>query len=233
MGFWFSQIPDLKEHFQLILFDPRGVGRSDKPLTPYSIADEAGDLVELQKELGLDRAHVLGVSRGGTIAQELAIRHPDRVNRLVLAVTHLGGPAYLQATADVWAEMFNFVGLTPEQIFRRGVELVTTPEFFRSNGPIVDRIVQMRLSDPQPLHSFHLQFDSARRFDSRDRIGQIAAPTLAIAGEHDRFVPREMVVRLAGAIPGSRYLEIPGASHYVFIERPDVFNREVIRFLLD
>lgn len=231
MRFWFLQIPALQQEFQLILFDPRGVGRSDHPLQPYAIDDEVEDLRLLIRELGLQSSHVLGVSRGGYVAQELAIQHPDLVDRLVLAVTHQGGPEYLEATAQTWTEMFNVIGLSPEQIVQKGLRLVTTDDFFFSNQVLVNQIVHMSLTDPQPFHSFQLQFESARRFDSRGRAGRITAQTLVIAGESDRLVPSTMASRLAGTIPGAIFKEIKNAAHYVFIEQAELFNREVIGFL--
>jgi len=229
--FWFRQVPELSRHFRLILFDNRGVGRSDKPDEPYSIAGDAADAVGLLDFLGIDRAHVLGVSRGGYIAQEIAISYPERVRKLVLLGTHYGGPEYMELTRDLWKEILDVKGLAPDEIYRRGIRYAVTEEFFERERELVEEMVRMRLKLSQPAYAFKRQFDAAAAFDVKDRVHLIKAPTLLLAGKEDRVVPLVLMERLAERIPNARLVVVEEASHLLFIERPEVVNREIVRFL--
>lgn len=229
--FWFLQLPALQQRFRTIVYDCRGVGRSSKPKEPYTIANDAADALSVLDALEIDRAHVLGLSRGGYIAQELAIEHPERLNRLVLMATHYGGPAYLEATSELWDEILDIEGLSMDQIFRRGIAYSTTPEFFSSHPEMVEHLVAMRVEQPQPAYSFKLQFDSAAAFDAREWVGRIRAPTLVLAGRQDRVVPLEFAERLFRAISGARLTVVEDAAHLVFVEQPDAVNRLLLEFL--
>ncbi len=229
--FWFLQLPVLRQHFRTVIYDCRGVGRSSKPEESYTLADDVADALTVLDALKIKSAHVVGLSRGGYIAQELAIAYPERVNRLALMATHYGGARYLEATSKLWGEILDIEGLTREQIFRRGIEYTTTAEFFTSHQEMVGRLVAMRMEQPQPAFSFKLQFDSAVAHDTLARLGRIRAPTLAIAGRLDRVVPLEFVENLCVAIPGARLTVVENAAHMVFLERPEEVNRLLVEFL--
>jgi pimeloyl-ACP methyl ester carboxylesterase len=229
--FWFLQLPVLQQHFRTVVYDCRGVGHSSKPEEPYTLADDAADALAVLDALGIDRTHVVGLSRGGYIAQALAIDHPQRVNRLALMATHYGGPAYLEATSELWREILDIEGLSRDQIFRRGIEYTTTPEFFSSHQEMVERVVALRMEQPQPAFSFKLQFDSAVAHEARERVGRIRAPTLVVAGAQDRVVPLEFVEKLYRAIPGARLAVVEDAGHLLFLEQPDVVSRLLVEFL--
>jgi len=228
---WFAQLPYLSQRFRAVVYDCRGVGASDKPDLPYDIADDAGDAVGLLDALGIERAHLLGVSRGGYIAQEIAIRHPERVARLALLVTHAGGPEYLAATKPLWDEILDVRGLTAEQIFRKAAQFSTAPEFFETRRETVEAIVAARMASVQPASAFRRQFESAAAFDARERIGRIEAPCLVVAGEKDRIVPLRFVQALASGIPGARLEIVRDAAHLVHVEKADLVNRTVVDFL--
>lgn len=229
--FWFRQVPELSRHFRLILFDNRGVGRSDKPDEPYSIAGDAADALGLLDVLGVERAHVLGASRGGYIAQEIAISYPERVRKLVLLCTHYGGPEYLELTRDLWKELLDVKGLPPDEIHRRFICYAVTEGFFERERELVEEMVRMRLELPQPAYAFKRQFEAAAAFDVKDRVHLIRAPTLLLAGKEDKIVPLVLMERLAERIPKARLVVVEEAGHFLFIERPEVVNREIVRFL--
>ena len=168
---------------------------------------------------------------GGYIAQEIAINYPERVRKLVLLCTHYGGPEYLELTGDLWKEILDVAGLSLEEIYRRGIKYSTTPEFFENSKDLVEKVVRMRLENPQPACAFQRQFAAAAAFDSKDRLQKIRAPTLVLAGKEGRIVPLELVKRLAEAIPGARLRVIEGAAHLLFIERPEEVNQTIIAFL--
>lgn len=229
--FWFFQVPEFSKRFQAIVYDNRGIGDSDKPDEPYSIAGEAEDAVGLLDHLKIDRAHVLGVSRGGYIAQELAISHPERVKKLILIGTHYGGPEYLEATKELWTEILDVAGLSLEEVYRKGVKYLTTPAFFARETKMVERLVEIRMANPQPAYAFQRQFAGAAAFDAKERVKGIAVPTLVIAGEEDRVVPNWLSEKLARQISNARFEIIEGVAHLSFIEQPDVVNRMVVEFL--
>ncbi len=108
--FWFLQLPVLQQRFRTIIYDCGGVGHSSKPEEPYTLADDAADALVVLDALSIDRAHIVGLSRGGYIAQAMAIDHPERVNRLALMATHYGGQAYLDATSEIWRKILDIEG---------------------------------------------------------------------------------------------------------------------------
>lgn len=229
--FWFPQVPGFSKYFKTIVFDNRGAGRSEKPDEPYSIAGMAADAVGLLDHLKIEQAHVLGASMGGYIAQEIGIEHPERMKRLVLLCTHYGGPEYLELTGDLWKEILDIAGLSPEEIYRKGIRYSTTPGFFERDKELVEKLVQMRLENPQPAYAFQRQFAAAAAFYSKERLQKIQTPTLILAGREDQIVPLELQERLAEAIPNAQLKAIGNAAHLLFIEQPGEVNRAVIEFL--
>ena len=123
---WFSQVPVFSKDFTTIIFDNRGTGRSDKPDEVYTIQQMAGDTIALLNDLGVPLAHILGVSMGGLIAQEMAIEFPDRVKKLVLISTHYG-TGYWEATKAVWEQILSMSTGTLEEILREKLKFVLAP----------------------------------------------------------------------------------------------------------
>jgi pimeloyl-ACP methyl ester carboxylesterase len=225
---WDRQLPDFSRHFRTIVYDNRGVGRSSKPEGPYTIAMMADDLAALLDALGVARAHVLGASMGGMIAQEFALRHPDRVDRLVLVATTAGGRAHVPMSPETLARF-----LAPAAPGREGVRerlrLAFTDAFLATD--YAERMIGFRLADPQPAHAFRAQAAAGAGFDRSATIAQIAAPTLVAAATEDLLVPIANARLLHERIPDSRLIEYEGLGHQFFIEAADRFNRDVIEFL--
>ena len=249
---WYKQIPAFSRRYQVILFDNRGAGNTDKPDTEYSTEIMADDASGLLRTLGIGPVHVLGISLGGFIAQELALRHPDLVKSLVLVSTNSGpgqrvmrNSQHLNGLFKLWGilpgtfEMggkasapFGFeYGLTKEERIRYGLSLAFTPEYFEGHPDEIDRIVSWRLDNPQPGYAWRRQLTAGMNFDSSGRAEGIDAPALVINGSEDRIVTPESVRELARRIPDSRYIEIGGSGHLLFIERSDEFNETVMGFL--
>ena len=230
-GMWFLQVPALASHFRTITFDNRGVGKSDKPDEEYSASLLASDAAGLLEALGITKAHVVGVSLGGYIAQELALRFPDLVDRLVLMAASCGGPDYLKLTKGLWDEIATLAGLPPEQIIRRGMSFATTEEFYRGHSELIDRSVAIRMENLQPLYAFTRQSAAAMNFDSRDRAHLIRRPTLVLAGAQDRVMPPVLTEELARRIPGAEIKILPRAAHLLFLEEAQAVNALIVRFL--
>jgi pimeloyl-ACP methyl ester carboxylesterase len=230
-GMWFLQIPALSRHFRTIVFDNRGVGKTDKPDEAYSVALMASDTAGLLGALGIQKTHVVGVSLGGYIAQELALEYPDLVDRLVLLSTSCGGPKYAELTTAFWGEVAALAGLPPEEIIRQGMALSTTGEFYRANPELIDRSVSIRMEKLQPLHAFTRQSKAAMNFDSNHRAHLIRHPTLILAGARDRVMPPVLTEELAKKVPHAQFKVFPHAAHLLFLEEADALNRVIVDFV--
>jgi len=230
-GMWFLQIPDLSRHFRTIVFDNRGVGRSDKPDEEYTVSLMASDAAGLLQALGIGKAHVAGVSLGGYIAQELALSQPGLVDRLVLMATTCGGPEYAEMTKALWEEVAALAGLPPEEIIPKGMALAAAPAFARSHPELIERSVVIRMETLQPLYAFNRQAVAAYNFNSKDRSHLIHNPTLILAGDQDRVMPLQLTQAMAKKIPNARINVYPDTGHLLFLERAKEINQAIIEFL--
>ena len=218
----------LATSLQVVTFDNRGIGQSDAPQGPYSVAAMAADAVQVLDEAGIERAHVVGTSLGGMVAQELAASAPDRVDRLVLACTTPGGPRSFpipQATIDLMGRMAE---LPPEQALRAFVEnaLGDSPR----NG-LADRIFEYRLANQPRPDGWQAQAAAGAAFDFLDRLGEIGAPTLILQGLEDKVVDPRNAQLLNDGIAGSRVELFPDCGHLFFWEEPERFARTVTEFV--
>ena len=212
---WFRQVPPFARHFRTITFDARG----ERDLKG-GVADLAADAVVLLEHLGVKKAHVLGTSLGGFVAQELALVRPDLVDRLVLVCTSYGrgGPE----TISPWA-LADMIGLP---------SLSAASDAYRAGHPEeFEQLVHWRLADSPSLSTYYQQMRAGARFDVSRDVGHITSPALVIHGAEDRYVPVANAAALAEAIPGSRLRVLDEAGHLVFIERYADVNREVVTFL--
>ncbi|MCA1848153.1 MAG: alpha/beta hydrolase [Actinobacteria bacterium] len=223
---WFKQIPALSRHFRTISFDARG----ERDLEG-GVADLVADVVALLDHLNVRKAHVLGTSLGGFVAQELALERPDLVDRLVLVCTSYGreGPESMSPWA--LADMIGWPSLTAEKAVRRGLEAATSDAYRAERPEEFEQIVRWRLADSPSLSTYYEQMRAGARFDVSRDVGSITSPTLVIHGSEDRYVPVANAVALAEAIPDARLRVLDGAGHLVFIERFADVNREVVTFL--
>ncbi|MDY6916888.1 MAG: alpha/beta fold hydrolase [Chloroflexota bacterium] len=228
---WAFQVPEFSRRFRVITFDNRGAGRTDAPDEPYSLETMADDAAGLLDCLGIDRAHVLGLSMGGMIAQELAIKHPARVHALVLATTAAGPYPWathvLRATLRLAEE-----GASQEALTQLRVSWLFTDRFFE-NPDLVQLAVDTMLANPhrQPVYAYARQFAAARQHDARERLGRIAAPTLVLVGRQDILLPVRLSEELAAGIPGAELVVLEGGGHGFLVEVADDFNRAVLEFL--
>jgi pimeloyl-ACP methyl ester carboxylesterase len=227
------QIPAFSTEFQVIAFDNRDSGRSSKATASYTIADMADDVAGLMDGLEIERAHLLGHSMGGMIAQEFALGHPERLDKLVLTGTEAGTGRAKFDPITIWSfvKQNDTEGLTfaAEQI----VWLFST-DFLRNHDAVDDTLALLG-SNPNPIapKAYERQANAYINHDALDRVGKIEAQTLVLAGDRDRLIPPWIGRELAEAIPGAKFhlLEGPGSSHAVLLERPDDYNNVVLSFL--
>jgi len=230
---WEPVLPGLAERFDVVLFDNRGIGESDAPPGPYTVAEMAADAVQVLDEAGIERAHVVGTSLGGMIAQELALGHPERVDRLVLACTTPGGPKAHPMPQVTVALMAEAATLAPEVALRRFVENALSPGTVAGHPELVDEIMAHRLATAQQPPAWAAQASAGAAFDAYDRLGALTAPTLVQHGDEDVVVDPQNADRLAELVPAARLERFPGTGHLFFWEAPERFVSSVSAFLED
>ena len=227
-GRWgfFKQMPALSRHFRTITFDVRGEQDLDN-----GVADLTVNVVALLEHLRVRKAHVLGTSLGGFVAQELALKRPDLVDRLVLVCTSYGSQSPETMSPWTLADMIGWPSLSTEEAIRRGLETATSDAYRAERPEEFEQIVRWRLADSPSLSAYYKQARAGARFDVSRDVQHISSPTLVIHGTEDRYVPVANAATLAEAIPGTRLRILDDAGHLVFIERFADVNREVIAFL--
>jgi pimeloyl-ACP methyl ester carboxylesterase len=222
----------LAERFQVVTFDNRGTGRTDKPEGPYSIAQMASDAVGLMDHLVWSSANVMGVSMGGMIAQELTLNYPERVKRLVLACTNCGGQEQVLAAPEALSLLTLPRGeLSEEELLRATLPLLFQPEYIEKNQELIDEVIKRLIIAPTPPKSFMNQFQGISTWSAHSRLGGIKQPTLVITGDEDILIPPENSRILAEAIPDCRLEEIRGGAHGFISQFPDKVADEVLAFL--
>jgi len=229
-----AQVPALSQIFQVVVFDNRDVGRSSKAAAPYTIADMADDVAALMDALDITRAHLLGLSMGGMIAQQFALRYANRLNRLVLSGC---GAAPARVAFDP-IRTWNWVKANDSsgQVFACQQFTWLFSAAFLRNKEAVQQTISMLTSNPHPVspEAYNRQAEAYLRYDALDRLADITSPTLVIVGEQDLLTPPWVCREVADSIPGSEFeiIKGDGSSHVVPIERPGEFNHLVTRFLV-
>ena len=231
---WFRQIPGLSQEYRVVAFDSRGNGRSDKPDVPYTMEIFARDLAGLLNALSVDAAHIYGISMGGMIAQEFALRYPDRVISLILGCTSCGGThsiGFDEETVTFLLDMERMERLTPEEQSREWLPFDFSRDFIDNNPDIVEQYIAMRVECSPPLQSSMRQAEAIMLHDTYDRLPEIKAPTLVIAGAADRLIPVENSRILASRIPNAELVILENMGHGFTGEAPEEANKAVLDFL--
>jgi pimeloyl-ACP methyl ester carboxylesterase len=231
---WFEQIEELSKTFRVITFDPRGVSRSaiDENLTgTISLPAIAADIADLLDFLEIEKANVLGVSFGGFVAQEFALKFPERLNKLILACTSFGGKNHVAPDLEVLAAFIAADDLNKQERVRRFMIPAFTPEFAASHAETIEKVCNLRTENIVPEKVYSQQLTCAVTFDAEQRVSQIQAETLVLTGDRDIVVPPQNSLNLAKAIPQATLKIVENGSHMFFIENAAEFNQTVIEFL--
>jgi pimeloyl-ACP methyl ester carboxylesterase len=218
----------LAERFEVVLLDNRGIGESDAPPGPYAVADLTGDVLGVMDAAGLERAHVVGTSLGGMVAQELALTAPERVLRLVLVCTSPGGANAVPMPEQTVRLLAEAPALEPAVALRRFVENALAPD---APEKLVERILGHRIRTAQPLEAWLAQAAAGAAFDAWSRLPDLAAPTLVLHGTADRVIDVGNADLLVERIPGARLELFPGCGHLLYWEQPARFVEVVGEFL--
>ena len=223
-------VPAYAQHFDCIRYDNRGAGRSPAPWRLTSIPELAGDAVRLLDALGLDSAHVYGLSMGGMVAQEMAIRFPDRVRALVLGGTTHGGPRAVLPSPKVAAALT--ARGAPATLRAELVGRALFSERFRAEHPDLVRAHLRDLGEHRSsVRGLTSHFWASAYHDTRARLGRIAAPTLVLHGGADELTPLENARRLAALIPDATLEVIEETGHGYLLEQPEESLRRFTSWL--
>jgi 3-oxoadipate enol-lactonase len=230
-GWLALQVPEFAPQHRTVIFENRGVGDSQDPGGPFSTADLADDLAGLLDALGIERAHVLGVSLGGMAAQEFALRHPGRLERLVLTGTYARPDAKRRLLLEKWREMARS-GTSPE-VFVLERLLWTLQDETLEQKDLIEAMSESFPGSGLPISPdlFVRQCDACLRHDSVDRLRQIPHRTLVICGRQDQLTPPKLHRELADEIPNARLVTLSYGAHLIMAESAQRFNETVLQFL--
>ncbi|MCY7375683.1 MAG: alpha/beta hydrolase [Pyrinomonadaceae bacterium] len=231
---WFRQIEDLSKDFRVITFDPRGIGQSkagESDLQNLSMKNYIADVLQILDALEIEKAHVLGASFGGFVAQEFALAFPERVGKLILACTSAGGKHHVKPDIEILRSFAPDASLPTGEKIRRFIRPAFTAEFNRERAAEVEEVCQLREQNEVAEAVYLAQLQTAFTFNAADKIGAIENETLVITGDKDSVVPMENSLNLAKEMPNATLKIIENGSHLFFIENADEFNCAVKEFL--
>ena len=211
----------LERDFAVTVYDNRGVGKSARMVEPFTIADLADDAAGLLDALGLESAHVLGISMGGMIAQELALRHPERIRTLTLGCTYCGGQGSALTSQDVWQRLADgMMSGDRERALRTGYEANVSRAYADQEGTYETwREVMSQM--PAAVKVIMAQVQAIGGHDTSERLKDVAAPTLVVHGDEDEMLPVANGRMVAERIPGARLEILEGVGHMFFWEQPE------------
>jgi 3-oxoadipate enol-lactonase len=226
---WGDPFTDLlADQVETIAYDHRGIGRSSRVEQPFSITDLADDAAGLLDALELDSAHVVGISMGGMVAQELALRHPDRLRTLTLGCTYCGGPGSALTQEAVITRLGEaMMSGDRERAIRTGYE-VNVAASFAADEANFEAFRSMALALPAPVPVIMLQMQAIAAHDTSARLGEVRAPTLVIHGDEDLMLGVDNGRLIASLIPGARLEVLEGVGHMFWWEQPERSARLVL-----
>lgn len=232
-GHWFVIRDRLVKEHRVIMFDNRGTGRSDKPDIPYTAEMMTGDIIGLLDCIGISVTSIFGVSMGGMIAQEFALRYPGRVKNLILGCTSCGGPNAVRSTPEAAAFLFDpeRAKLTDEEKAYATIPWLWNQDFIDAHPEAVKRYVATTTEHPTPPHAYMCQANFLMTFNSYNRLPKLKAPTLVICGDKDRLIPFENSQILASRIDGSELVILKNAGHGFISDSAEESSRTIIQFL--
>ncbi|MBA4123519.1 MAG: alpha/beta hydrolase [Acidobacteria bacterium] len=232
---WFKQTEELSKDFRVVTFDPYGVGKSKSPNNRgkgnSSLEVFAEDVLGLLDALEIEKAHIVGASFGGFVAQEFALKFPERLNKLVLVCTTAGGANHVRPSIEVLRSFAPDASLTRGEHIRRFLRPAFSEEFNVDRADEVERVCRMREESDVSETTYFDQLETAFNFDLENKIRSIKAETLVLTGDKDLIVPMQNSVNLSNSIPNAVLKIVKNGSHLFFIEKADEFNQIVSEFL--
>jgi pimeloyl-ACP methyl ester carboxylesterase len=214
-------LTDLERDFDLVAYDHRGVGRSSAVTDPFTIVDLADDAASLMDALGWESAHVVGISMGGMVAQELALRHLERIRTLTLGCTYCGGEGSALASSEVSTKLAEaMMSGDRERAIAAAYEVNVSPGYGADQSAYAT-FYEMATALPTPVPVIMLQMQAIAAHDTLDRLSEISAPTLVIHGTQDEMLPHSNAVLIASRIPNARLETLDDVGHMFWWEQPE------------
>lgn len=229
LGFWAGVREELARHFQLILFDNRGFGKSECPHKSFTLEEMGEDVLHLIEKLGLKRPHILGHSMGGAIAQAIAYQHPAKIGRTIFAQT------LSKFRPAPRAALLSQLHLYQDKVSLRRIAEVTLPWLFSESllekDDFCQTFIQFQEQNPPRVDGLSLQLEALFQFDSRPWCSKITTHPLILSSDEDRFCPLQDAEWMAAKIPHAKLHIFQGVGHVALIERPTEFCQIVTHFL--
>ncbi|MCP4931717.1 MAG: alpha/beta hydrolase [Candidatus Marinimicrobia bacterium] len=227
---WNSMAPDLSKNYELIMPHLRGSGRSEKPDHSYSVPQMAEDMTAIVDQMGYEKFHILGVSLGGYIAQQFAIRWPKKVASLALIATSSGGSDSIGPDGNTLSQSIRLRGKTRKERLEEIYQLNFTEDFIQNNGEELDKITNWRIQYPQPEFAYYRQILAGYGYIQNGTLDAVSVPTFIAGGKDDKMIPLDDVKMLHQKINQS-ILKIYEGKHLFFFEDREQFNQDVISFI--
>jgi 3-oxoadipate enol-lactonase len=224
---WTYQTPVLSRHYRLLLYDCRGMWQSEHPAGPYSMALHAEDLAALLDGLGIERAHIGGISYGAEISMVFALNYPERTRSLVLSSAVSQVDPLLEGMMEGWIAATR--AKDPEMLFRVTYPVNFSEAWIAANGEAL--AAARERYEELDYDAFLELLLSFSQLDVTDELQRVVAPTLVIVGEEDILKPRKYAEIIAREIPDAELAVVPHAGHAVMWERPGIFNSLILGFL--
>lgn len=225
---WFRVSPVLAESHRVLLLDNRGAGRTgDVPGAPYTVETMAEDVLAVLDDAGESSAHVVGASMGGLVAQEVALRAPQRVRSLVLACTH-PGVAHAEWDPQALALLARRGQLTPREAAEASIPFNYAAATSRER---IEEDWAVRLPLAGTAAGYRAQVEGTARWSGLERLSSLRVPTLVVHGEKDRLVPLANGRRIADSVPGAELVVLPEANHLFFTDQPERTNEVLVDWL--
>jgi pimeloyl-ACP methyl ester carboxylesterase len=226
------QVPDYAKHFTCISLDPRGAGETDKPAGTYSTELFADDVAHFMQAIGVERAHVSGVSLGGAVGLWLAAKYPQRVKTLSLHSCWPKTDPFLKVIVQGWQTMAKGLGSVPEMVIQGIFPFCLTPELYAAKPDYIDQLAAFVRSRPQqPIDAFMRQSSAVIAHDALSQLGRIAAPTQITFGRHDIVTSTRFADPLKSGIRGSELTVFETCAHAAIYETVADFNERTLAFL--
>jgi 3-oxoadipate enol-lactonase len=221
-GAWWRTVPVLSRSLRVITFDHRGIGRSESAAPAYTVEAMADDAVCVIDDLGLDAAHVYGFSLGGMVAQQMVLRHPQRVRGLVLGATHAGGRRVAAPEAEVMAFFQRRMTMHSEEAAWASVPYNYGARCRATQTARIAEDIELRLNNPFNVRAYRAHLYAASLHNTYGRLGRIGAPTLVVHGAEDRMIPVANAHLLAEGIPGAQLRVLDDCGHLYPTDEPGV-----------
>ena len=226
---WADARRRLEPAHRVITVDPRGSGQSEKPAGPYTGELVAADLEAVLDAAGVERAHIVGMSMGGMIGQEFALRKPERVASLMLVSTYAAPDDWARRVLEARRELIARLGFAEQ--FKLAVHFVFSPQAFRTIPDFIAGLEQRIADNPPDEQAYLSQLEYCLAHDATDRLSSLSVPTLVMTGSDDFLTSRIQGRELAELIPGARYHEVPETSHGMVWEEPQQFAELIAEFV--